>query len=233
MQETLINIGLLALSMFFILTGVLKFMRGMQSRSRRFAYDVGRMAARGSAFWSWLQGFVFLSIGVALFAFWAFYNPAAAQLEPEITPTVEPTETVVKPTIPLERDDAGENEAAVEAEPAVVEAQPQPTNVPVQAQPTNTPLPPQPTVPLTPTLPTATPLPTPTPGPATDGTVDIIGGLYLRNNPNGEVVVLLENGSGVFFLGGEQEDGAYTWIEIEAVTGEVGWVAKDFVKTNQ
>lgn len=260
MQDTLIDLGLLVFATFFILIGVVQIMRGVQERSRRFAYDVGRMNAAGKSTWQLLSGAILLSVGVVLFSIWAFDNPtrSAAKAQDEPIATRSATKTRVKPTLELLRDRDGENENDTDdengssdpeaetlqtidlaqtpvAEEDSANAGATETNALEQALPTRAPteIAATPTLPLpatiAPIVPTNTPLPTPIPTPIYDGTVNIIGGLNMRAAPEGAIVTLLENGSGVFFAGGNVEQGNYVWIEVETPDGQVGWVAQDFI----
>lgn len=119
---------------------------------------------------------------------------------------------------------------------------PRPTAVPATAVPTETitvtPLPTSaqatPTSPIPTTTSTAVPTDTPTPSPLT-ATVSSGVGIYLRGEPGTSSAELqyLEDGTVLFVLEGLQVVDDLEWQQVRTDTGQVGWVAVDFITVNE
>lgn len=118
-------------------------------------------------------------------------------------------------------DPPGEGEVVEEGEPV---ANPTPESLQLE------------TFPPTPTL-TATPdvnIPTATPTPiicraVVEGTSG--NGLKLRDTPNGDEIMILQDGSILTLSQSEaaQEAGGFVWRKVKSITGQEGWVAEDFI----
>lgn len=209
-----IDLAILVLAGLFLLVGLIYFFRGLVGRDPSSLYGVQRQSARRSAFVQLLQGVGLLMVAGALFSVYlGFQNQSVA--------VVEPPAPTVAPTLPV----------------AVVEPTAEPTPLP-----TNTSEPPTPVIAvvetLTPTLetvtleptatleptqePTATPLPY-------DATVSVIGGLNMRDAPNGNLLLLLEDGTPVNLLEGRESAGAFMWQQVETLEGDAGWVVEEFL----
>lgn len=143
---------------------------------------------------------------------------------------------------PLFRPLLQPEEAPIERETAVPpSATPMITLTPT---PLITPEPPQlvidePTAVATPTsvVPTNTPSPIPptnTPAPQT-ATVSSGVGVWLRADPSveGEQLEWLLDGTAVTLLNAQTSADAFVWQQVEAPSGNVGWVAADFLVLNE
>jgi len=101
---------------------------------------------------------------------------------------------------------------------------------------TPTPIPPTatPTLTLTPVPPTHTPTPTITPTPTPTPMYAIVqspegGGAFVRDEPAGEIIGLVANGTLVQVLGDTQEAGGYIWAHIITPDGIQGWMVQSLL----
>lgn len=248
-----IDASILILAGLFGLLGILFALQGLFGGRNRSRYGVGRLRARRAAMTRFLQGVGLLVVAIVLFGVQQFFQrrdePAAVELQPTTLPTVRPTdmppstdsalteqlptpdaittepppatdaplpepetvteeEAVAQPTVEVVVEQLVTDEAV--AEPTTEQAEP----TPEQTEPTVEP----------------TPVPTDTPTkPPYDAEVRVVGGVNLRDAPNGEVVVLIEDGSGVFLLEGLERAGRYAWQKIRTLDGVEGWVAEQFL----
>lgn len=78
---------------------------------------------------------------------------------------------------------------------------------------------------------TSAPAPTTVPAPQTyvvSGTEGL--GLFLRDAPNGNILATLPDGTVVERVGENFAGPDWTWVEVRAPDGQVGWVALDFLQ---
>jgi hypothetical protein len=220
-----IDFGILVLAGLFLLVGLILFFRGLIGRDPASLYGVQRQVARRAAYVRLLQGAGLIAVAAVLFfAYLGFQGRGIAtptspdEAFPTSPPSVSPTQPqeVVR-TIPL-------------SQPTLVATQdialPQVTVI----SPTETPLPPTAIIVEPTPLPTAEPtaVPTETPLPY-DAVVSVIGGLNLRDAPNGNLIVRLDDGQQVNLLAGREAAGAYMWQQITTLDGVSGWVVEDFL----
>lgn len=176
-----------------------------RTRASRQAYDVGQVEARQRAQANLLGALIALVFALFFLAL-VFIGPRVAASLPQATPTPQPT--AIPPT-------------AAPTEAATI------TPLPTAAQAT-----------ATSPVPTASPTPLPTetstPAPQT-ATVSSGVGIYLRSEPGTESVELqyLEDGTVLFVLNGQQLVDDLQWQQVQTDTGQVGWVAADFITVNQ
>lgn len=226
MSGRVIDTAILLLAGLFVLLALIYIVRGIAARNRSGQYYLQRQRARGDSASLLMQGVALLVVAVMLFAAYGFFQinveaPAAEQeLRIEPTPevtvlvrTVQPTET---PT-PLPSPTPEPTETQALPSPEVVSATPTTDG---ESAPTQSADPP----PEEPT-PEATEV-------SFDATINVIGGLYLRDEPNGDIIVLLENGSGVFLLDGLIFEGGLDWRQVRTADGAEGWVADEFLQYN-
>jgi hypothetical protein len=99
---------------------------------------------------------------------------------------------------------------------------------------TSTPIPPTATSTATPTLtPTATPTDTPTPTPTPVLAVvqaGEAGGAFIRDNPDGDVIGLLANGTLVRVVSAPQEAGGKTWLNVLTPDGQSAWILAELLQ---
>ena len=232
-MERFLDFAIFGLGALIALFGLLLLLGPVNNRL--VVYEAQRLQERGSVFKRRIQGLILLGIGLALFVTaFVFQNRgnalAPAEIEPTVpfvetpatevpqatiqpTPTVEPTLAPVEIVVqPSENSDQGEAQEDAQDETqdqdnVLVE---QPTEVPAQA-----------------VVLEATPSPTAIPY---DALVNVVGGLNMRDSPNGRVTVLLLNGTGMFMLNEAIAAGDYLWQKVESANGEEGWVAEDFIE---
>jgi uncharacterized membrane protein len=94
---------------------------------------------------------------------------------------------------------------------------------------TSTPVPPTSTPTLTPTLtstltPTMTLTPTPTPVFAQVQAGSEAGGAYLRNEPGGEIITVVANGTIVEMLPERTDQDGSVWVKVVTPDGQTGWM---------
>ncbi len=230
MQEQIVQFTLIGLAVLCVIAGLFMLFGGLSSRTKG-QYDVQRVHARSAAYIRMSKGIgMFLLSGLFVVSLLLFRNrmvlmnspveptpfPSAAEGN---APTREPTRLVTLPPTeaPVEiiynnPTDTPEPEAT--ATESVVEATATPDDTGDLPQ-TETP-------PVETVAPTATPIPY-------DAVVNVVGGLNMRDSPNGNVVELLPNGSGVDLLGESVAAGNYLWLLVVAESGTEGWVAEDFI----
>ncbi len=228
MSDTqIIDFGILVLAGLFLLVGLILFFRGLVGRDPASLYGVQRQVARRAAYVRLLQGAGL--IGVAALLFFAYLgfqgrSPILPADSDEGLPTATnapPTESqeVVR-TIPLEQPTLVATQDVALPQVTVVSPTetppPPPTEIVVVEEPTAEP------TELPTEIPTETPLPY-------DAVVSVIGGLNLRDAPNGNLIVRLDDGQPVNLLAGREAAGAYMWQQIETLDGTVGWVVEEFL----
>lgn len=182
-------------------------LRALSARSKasRQAYDVGQVESRQKAQANLLGALIALVFAL-LFLALIFVGPRIMAAIPEATPT--PESTAVPATVA----------------PTVIA-----TITPVPTEPRVTPTSPAPTATSTPPS-----TETPTPAPLT-ATVSSGVGIYLRSEPGTGSAELqyLEDGTIIFVLDGQQVAEDLQWQQVRTDTGQVGWVATDFITINQ
>lgn len=187
-----------------------------RSASTHAPYNVGRQEARVAMQANVIRAFFVIVVGVVLlgvlFAV-RLFEPDSAE-EPLVT--VEPTRTQESPTATLET-----------VLTATEEVVPVATD-PVPATPTT-----QPIAEDTPT-PTNEPLPTATDAPLT-AVVSSGVGVWLRSTPSteGEQLEWLLDGTSLILLDQIENTDTFTWQQVQAPSGLVGWVATDFIEVPQ
>jgi hypothetical protein len=133
--------------------------------------------------------------------------------------TEEPDDTVAETT-----SDATPPTSDPASSPA-----PLPTATAVPNTPTRTPTPTS-----TPTAtPTITPTPTLTPTPIEGETAVItLGGgtVWLRRSPDGQNLLILNDGDTVILRGGHANRTGILWREVSTVQGDVGWIQANFLR---
>lgn len=206
-MAVIFNIVLPILVGICIITLIVFILRAVAARSKvsSQAYGVGQVETRQKAQAN-LFGALIALIFALIFLGLIFVGPRVMASLPEPTPTPEPT-AVPATTVPTET--------------ATV------APVPTEAQTTATS--PVPTA-------TSTPLPTETPTPVPpSATVSSGVGIYLRSEPGIGTAELqyLEDGTALFLLDGQQTADDLQWQQVQTDTGQVGWVAVDFITINQ
>lgn len=89
----------------------------------------------------------------------------------------------------------------------------------------------------TPVPPTETPTPTPEPSPTPSPTPQIVFvnspvvGLYMRDEPSGEIIVLLEDQTPLIIQGDPVSQDDIEWVQISTFDGQGGWVSRSFLTT--
>lgn len=211
---TVINVFLPIIATLALITAGLFIFRAIQQRSSssRAAYNVGRQEARQAMQADLMRSVVALAVGLVLFGVYLLLpQPTEAESAPTTTltpPAVVPTVTAVFVT---------------DTPPAP------PTSVPSStASPT--------VVLLTPTPPaTATVVPetVPTETPAVQTAVVTSGvGVWLRSAPSlaGEQVEWLLPQTEVTLLAGQAAADEFEWQQVQAPSGNTGWVAVPFIQ---
>jgi uncharacterized protein YgiM (DUF1202 family) len=181
-------------------------LRALSARSKMSsqAYGVGQVETRQKAQANLLAAVVFLVLAL-IFLLLIFVGPRVMASFPDPTPTPEPT------TIPAT------------AVPTVTSTA---TSIP-------TPMGTTPTSPVPTATGTALPTETPTPSPQT-ATVSSGVGIYLRSEPGTDSAELqyLEDGTILFVLDNQQTAEDLLWQQVQTDTGQVGWVAVDYITVN-
>jgi len=100
--------------------------------------------------------------------------------------------------------------------------------------PTETPIPPTATFTPTPTL-TATPTPTETPTPTPTPVLAVVdagdaGGAFYRDEPDGQVMGLLANGTVVQVIAGPVEAGGKTWLQVIIPNTQQAWILAELLQ---
>lgn len=204
---------LAALWLVFALRALLDGMTFNRS-SRKERFNVGRLDAKRRTLRSMIStvGFVILAVIFLMVAILfpteelvARYFPENPSLMPENGSDTPLQLTAVAetggPALTDENGDALEGVALVE-----------------------TPIPPTET-------PTATPEPSPTPSP-TPQVVFVnspVVGLYMRDEPGGEILVLLEDQTPLVIQGESVSLDEIEWVEIATFDGQRGWVSRSFL----
>ncbi len=228
MTQPVIDIILLVIAVVLIIAAIIFVFQATQRRTRsnRAAYNVGRQKARRSMRLNLLSAFAALAVGLVLFGVYLLL-PDSSEAELAPVQTVEPS---------LEATEGGVEETAVS-----------PTNTPIP-EPTATPpdLPPAQVSTLTPiptTPPTASPLPEPEPTATATATVVEVKtavvtsgvGVWLRSVPSvdGEQLEWLLTATEVTVLEGQATADEFDWQQVQAPSGNVGWVAVPFVEFSE
>jgi uncharacterized protein YgiM (DUF1202 family) len=190
-----------------IIALIVFLLRGLSARSKMSsqAYGVGQVEIRQKAQVNLLAAIVSFLLAL-LFLTLIFVGPRVMASLPDPTPTPQPT--AVPPT-------------AAPTGTATV------TSVPTPMQPT-------PTSPVPTATGTSQPTETPTPSPLT-ATVSSGVGIYLRSEPGTDSTELqyLEDGTILFVLDAQQTAEDLLWQQVQTDTGQVGWVAVDFITVNE
>lgn len=218
-QEQFLNFGIMAVAIVLLLVGLSMLFGGLFGRNRRGQYQVQRFRAQRNSMIQALRGVAVLALGAALFGVGFYFQYGTTQRASAVEPTL-PTATqapVQEPTV--------QSLPTATAEPlptatATVVAEEEATAVPPPATPTA--VAPEPT-PTATTIPTATPIPY-------DAYVNVVGGLNMRDTPNGLVTVLLPNGTGMTMLNQAIAAGPFLWQKVLSESGDEGWVAEDFIE---
>ncbi|MGB1250855.1 MAG: SH3 domain-containing protein [Candidatus Promineifilaceae bacterium] len=236
--QQLLDAGMLILAGLFGLLGLLFAFQGLFGGRNRSRYGVGRLRARREAMSRFVQGLGLLLVALLLLGVWYRFQSAGELVldaEPGLFATVEPTPEVLLtettltelptpdvPTVtPMLTNTSLPEPEAVEAE--VVETDSAETTETTEPTPTPESIPEEPTE-------EPTPAPTDTPTkPPYDAEVRVVGGVNLRDSPNGNVLILVEDGEGVFILEGRERAGRYAWQEVRTLDGTIGWVAEQFL----
>jgi hypothetical protein len=175
-----------------------------RSKAAHQAYDVGRVASRQKAQVNLIRALFSLLLALFFLGLVAI-GPRMAAVFPAATWT--PTPTAVPPDTPT---------AEATATTAPTPAQETPTAVVPTASAT------------------APPTNTPTPEPLS-ATVSSGVGVYLRGGPtiNEPELEYLPPGSIVIILEGQQVADELQWQQVQTESGQVGWVASDFITINE
>lgn len=231
-----IDFGILVLAGLFLLVGLILFFRGLVGRNPASFYGVQRQVARRAAYIRLLQGVGLIGVAAMLFVAYLSFQSNTDFLPASLDEVVPPTTTSVPPTqpqevvrtVPLEQPELVATQDLTLPQVTLVE----PTDTP--------PSPPSPTAEIVeePTAiegPIEEPTAEPTVVPPTetlppyDALVSVIGGLNLRDAPDGNLIVLLEDGQPVNLLDGRERAGVYMWQQIETLDGVSGWVVEQFL----
>jgi len=218
--QPVIQIILLIIAAVLIIAAFIFVYQATQRRTRsnRAAYNVGRQEARMSMQVNLLRALAALLVGIGLFGLYLLLpDSSEAELAPLLTvepspeATVDVAETAVSPT----------NTSFPEF-----------TATPAE-------LPPAQVSTLTP-VPTSLPPPSPTPEP--EATATEVGvetavvtsgvGVWLRSVPSvdGEQVEWLLTATEVIVLEGQATADEFEWQQVQAPSGNVGWVAVPFIE---
>ncbi|MCP5096883.1 MAG: SH3 domain-containing protein [Chloroflexi bacterium] len=206
-----------------VLLGLYFFIRSREQRtgSTRSAYNVGRQEARQAMQLDVVRMIVAFVVGVLLFGVFSLIpDPVAGEVE--LVPTERPFVTSV-PDI---------EQPQQTPEPLLI-ASPLPSPSPVSIN-TVTPIPTVTTAAAPPT-PTTAPVLVPTevpilPGPPT-AIVSSGVGVWLRGTPSteGEQLEWLLDGTELILLAGQTTADEFEWQEVQAPSGNTGWVAAEFI----
>ena len=212
----LIRITLFLLAAASVVGAVLYLRRswGARTIAIREAYNVARLNARRIMLNNVYKA-TGLGILAVIFLVAGLIYPAENREESVAPAAVDPPHT----------EPAGSPTPATEA---VLESNTSPSPTPL---PTATVMP-SPALPETPSAP-----PTVTPEPTVELERAFVNspvvGLYLRTAPNGEIVERLDDQTELVLLGDEQTVEGLLWVRVETPSGNEGWVASDFLRTEQ
>lgn len=217
MDERLLDLAIFSVAGLLALIGLMMIVGGLFGRTQRSRYQVQRLQARRDSMVRALRGVGLLAISALLFGIGFFFQSRNAPVQ------ATPLQPTAVPTVQQEPTSTPEPPKPTELPSVVIEATQAPTDEPPLATPT--PIEPQPTP--TPTdIPTATPIPY-------DAYVNVVGGLNMRDTPNGLVTVLLPNGAGMTLLNEAIAAGPYLWQKVVSEEGDEGWVAEEFIVYGQ
>ncbi len=216
--------AILTLAVLFLLLGVgVLIVRGLMGRTNvDMLYGVGRQKSRQVQFQESITGLLLTLFGLILLGLWYLLHSNTLAAGSAATPTVEATEAIVSVSITETVPPTAIIATLVTDTPT-----PSPTALPATeiatatAAPTDTPM-----LPITPS---ATPLPVPTRVPT--GARINAAYLNLRIEPGGDVLALLKEEDDPLLTvrdGYAKRDGFF-WREVEIETGEIGWVAEDYI----
>lgn len=218
-EERFLNFAILVVAGIFLLLGLSLIAGGLFGRGRQGQYQVQRLRAQRDAMVQALKGVSLLALSAILIGVWFYFSSGTSARATKLEVTVEPPAATVTPLPTLMAATATVEPTAVPTDSPVVE----PTAVVTEPPPsTPTPVVPQPT-------PTATIPPTPTAVPY-DAYVNVVGGLNMRDTPNGLITVLLPNGTGLTMLNEAIAAGDFLWQKVISETGDEGWVAEEFIE---
>lgn len=193
-----------------LLIALLFALRAVGARAvvNKQAYDVGRQEARQTVQIALARSALALFVGLILFAVYGLsFRPANLMASPPVTDTPTVTATIMAT-------------ATVTTTPTMTPS-PQPASP--EASPTNPLLVPTATATLTPTV-------TATPEPTTATVNSPVVGLFLREAPGGtQEVELLPDGTVLTLLDGRETVDGVVWQQVQAPSGNVGWVAADYI----
>ena len=221
MTQPVIQIILLIIAAVLIIAAIIFVFQAIKRRTRsnRAAYNVGRQEARMAMQINVLRAIAALAVGLVLFVAYLLL-PDLSEAEPAVVSTMEPSP-----------------DGTVDGEETAVS----PTNTSIPAL-TATPadLPPAQVSTLTP-VPTTPPTSSPLPQPEPRATATEVGvktavvtsgvGVWLRSTPSvdGEQVEWLLTETEVVVLEGQATADEFEWQEVQAPSGNVGWVAVPFI----
>ena len=223
MTRPVIHLILPAIAAFLIIAAILFILQASQRRTRsnREAYNVGRQEARMAMQRNLLLAVTALVVGLILVGVYLLL-PSATEAESAAEPTLEPTTDVVEV----------EETAVSPPHNPIPESTDTPTELPPVVVSTLTP------IPTSPPAPTATPEPEPT---ATLAPTEVVVetavvtsgvGVWLRSSPSvdGEQLEWLLTETEVIVLEGQTTADEFDWQEVQAASGNVGWVAVPFIE---
>ena len=223
MTRPVIHSILLVIAAVLIIAAIIFIFQATQRRTRsnRAAYNVGRQEARMAMQINLLRAFAALLVGLVLFGAYLLL-PDFSGADPAPVLTIEPSSEGIEANV---------TETAVS-----------PTNTPISASTTSpTDLPPAQVSTPTP-IPTSPPTASPTSEPEPTATATEVGvktavvtsgvGVWLRSAPsvNGEQVEWLLTETEVVVLEGQATADEFDWQQVQAPSGNVGWVAVPFIE---
>lgn len=207
-----INTAILIVAVLLLLFGFLLLVRGLfQRAARQELYDVGKQKARRTGNRAMVQGLAILAMGALMVLLWRVFDH-----NPLLEAETASTELVSQ-------------ELAPTSEMVLIEETAEVIPTPTSPPPTETPIPPT----MTPTeTPTPTPTMTPTPY-VIEGvefvTVDAELGLFLRTEPEGDIIFMMDDGLELKLLDGVFVGEEHVWQEVQTLDETTGWIANDFV----
>lgn len=220
MTLSVIHIILLVIAVVLIIAAIIFILQARQRRTRfsRAAYNVGRQEARLAMQLNLMRALVALAVGLVLFGVYLLLpSPSEAELFPP-PPTVEPS--------PAETETLATETAVSPTNTAVPSLTPIPTDLATVAVSTLTPVP--------------TSFPRPAPAPTETATAQRVKtavvtsgvGVWLRSAPSvdGEQVEWLFTQTEVIVLEGQATADEFEWQQVQAPSGNVGWVAVPFIE---
>lgn len=210
------------LAALFLLLSLRALMVGLRSRrlERREFYNVGRLEARRKLFRNMFATISLIVVALILATVALFFPnqpeetadsdlvEAVQGIALEMTGQTEP-DVASELSAPSSQNDDDDANAAL-----VVEAD---DNAPALPTPS-----------LTPTL-APTPTATPSPTPRVVFVNSPVVGLYLRNGPGGEILLLLDDQTPLTVIGEIEVIDEIEWMNVSGGEGEIGWVAADYV----